>query len=146
MKQSRVNPLTAALMLAAILGTSGQSTPSAGGRATQPAAKADQQQTQSTKTNAPTNQQTTRQQVQLVGGGPDPRQRRNPLRQARRFLERMGWVTSGRQWRKFRKLARRDHEVMRLLQIALEMSPSERSLAIRLERSGQLAAFARAAA
>lgn len=46
----------------------------------------------------------------------------------------MGWITSGRQWRNFRKLARQDESVAQLVGLALNMSAKERSEAIRAAR------------
>lgn len=132
----KVSPMTAALMLSAILATAAQPVMSTPTNLRQPAARAGSPQRESTRTNAPTNQQTQRQQARVIGPDPNPNRRRNPMRQVRRLFERMGWITSGRQWRNFRKLAHRDPFVASLIQNALKMTQAQRNQAIRLARTG----------
>jgi hypothetical protein len=110
----RLNPTAAALMLSAILAAAGQApapVPSVGGTS---AVRASSQQRESTRT-TPTPTQAQRTLVERIAGpGRDPRRAHNPVRQARRLLERHGVITSGRKWRQFRKHERKDPHLMAL--------------------------------
>jgi hypothetical protein len=118
----RVSPTAAAIMLSAILAAAGQSpapAPSSGGST--PAVRASSEQPTSTRT-TPSQPQSQRTLVDRIAGpGRDPERAHNPVRQARRLLERNGVITSGRKWRQFRKHVRKDPHLMALWTQILEL-------------------------
>jgi hypothetical protein len=117
----RISPTAAALMLSAILAAAGQSpapVPASGGN---PAVRASSQKEQSTRT-TPSQQQSQRTLMDRIAGPGRNRQRaHNPVRQARRLLERNGVITSGRKWRQFRKHVRKDPHLLALWTQILEL-------------------------
>ena len=123
-------------MLAALLSASSQPPVAENGvlESNQATVSARSQRQETTRTTQAPTQQSQRPNARIAGTGRDPRHRRNPIRQVRRLFERMGWITSGRQWRNFRKLARQDESVAQLVGLALNMSAKERSEAIRAAR------------
>lgn len=111
--------ISKASLLALIVAASGQPAGIAPVAAQQPVVEQGQQQAPSTQA-TPTTQAQSTVQAAFRGGNPNPREAVNPFRRARRRLERLGIVTSGRQWRHFRKAARRDAVFYTCLCLAIE--------------------------
>ncbi len=108
MARDRISATKGAVLLALILAASGQNPGAA--PPLQRQSRAEQspaQQTNTTKAPATTGRASQLAQA-FRGRGRDPRQAFNPIRRARRRLEKLGIITSGRQWRNFRKYARHD--------------------------------------
>lgn len=116
-----VGPTTAALLLAAILGSAGRPAGPAPIADEQTSFRVGGQQRESTRT-APVNSQQAAASLKATMAGGPGRARRgtNPLRQARRLLEEIGYIQSGRHWRRFRKLARRNRLAYQIMRMALE--------------------------
>ena len=122
-QKTGLNPTTAALLLSAIVAVSGQPA----GTIANPADHGASWMTESAvapttrTTPAPTNAQ---QQISQALIGDDGRRRRytalNPKRAARRLLERAGYITSGRDWRRFMKMTHHDSIAADLFRRALQ--------------------------
>lgn len=119
-KKGGLCPTVAALLLSAIVGVSGQapgSAPIVGGESSV-SAETSIPSTRTTPTPGPLAQQV---QQAIIDG--DGRKRRyvatNPKRAARRLLERAGYITSGRDWRRFMKMTHHDAVAKNLFHRAL---------------------------
>ena len=108
MTPSKISSTKSAAFLALALAAAGQA-PGNVPSLSQQQSRAEQspaQQTNTTKAPSTTGQRSA-QSIAIKGGrGRDRRQAYNPIRRARRRLEQLGIITSGRQWRNFRKYAR----------------------------------------
>ncbi len=130
-KKSRISPTTAAAMLAVTVGSLGTAPNASIPRPETNKVQAETPQNSGTRT-APTGFQS---QGRVVAeAGDDPRKRRRYLRlsqqrQARKILEEIGYVKSGRHWIHFRKFARRSELGAQIMRLAMQRAAERMGIA-----------------
>lgn len=130
-KRSRISPTTAAVMLAAMVGGLGTAPNASIPRPETNKVQAETPQNSGTRS-TPTNSQS---QGRVVAeAGDDPRKRRrylrlNQQRQARKILEEIGYVKSGRHWVHFRKFARTSPLGAQIMKLAMQRAAERMGIA-----------------